>query len=278
MAEVVGPEEGDVVFYLHGTPGTRFLDEEMLDVGIRRGLRYVIYSRPGYEGSDRHLGRTVADCVTDIAAIADQLGIQSFYVVGESGGGPHALACGAGLRERVRAVAAIAGSAPFEAEGLDWFEDMAKTNCGEFEAILGGDVTGMEYLGDLREKIGVAENLKQVLEVLGDLFGEEEAEVFEGGFGDHVFAFWKGLSATDLEGWYDDSKAHLSPWGFQLGQVTVPVVIWHGEADKAVPFAHGEWLASHLPNAELRRLATDGHASVVDHYGAILDDLIASSY
>ena len=48
----------------------------------------------------------------DIAAIADALAIERFATWGASGGGPHALACGALLGDRVAAVATIAGAAP----------------------------------------------------------------------------------------------------------------------------------------------------------------------
>ena len=72
----------------------------------------ICYDRPGYGGSDRHEGRRVADAAADVAAIADDLGIDRFAVVGRSGGGPHALACAALLPDRVTRAAVLVGLAP----------------------------------------------------------------------------------------------------------------------------------------------------------------------
>ncbi len=81
---------------------------------------------PGYGGSSPQPGRTVASVAADVAAVADALGIDRFAVMGHSGGGPHALACGALLPDRVLAVVAASGPAPYDAAGLDFFAGMAE--------------------------------------------------------------------------------------------------------------------------------------------------------
>ena len=53
-----------------------------------------------------------ASAAADIAAIADALGLSRFAVMGHSGGGPHALAAGALLPDRVLAVVSGSGLAP----------------------------------------------------------------------------------------------------------------------------------------------------------------------
>ena|SRR5690242_19764233 len=73
----------------HGTPGSRLdghPDEDAMLAEL--GLRLVTYDRPGYGESDPQPGRRVVDAAADVAAIADQLGIERFAVVGTSGGGP----------------------------------------------------------------------------------------------------------------------------------------------------------------------------------------------
>jgi pimeloyl-ACP methyl ester carboxylesterase len=39
----------------------------------------------------------------------------------------------------------------------------------------------------------------------------------------------------------------LRPWGFALGEVEVPVHLWHGRLDTNVPFRVGEAMARELP-------------------------------
>jgi pimeloyl-ACP methyl ester carboxylesterase len=58
--------------------------------------------------------------------------------MGHSGGGPHALACAAVLPERVLAAVCMSGLAPFGAERLDWFSDMAPSGAAELRAAAAG--------------------------------------------------------------------------------------------------------------------------------------------
>jgi pimeloyl-ACP methyl ester carboxylesterase len=55
----------------------------------------------------------------DTRTVLDALGLDRFVTLGWSGGGPHALAYAALLPGRCLAAAAMAGVAPYEAEGLD---------------------------------------------------------------------------------------------------------------------------------------------------------------
>jgi pimeloyl-ACP methyl ester carboxylesterase len=66
------------------------------------------------------------------------MGIERFAVMGQSGGGPHALACGALMPERVLAAVSISGLAPIDADGLDWFAGMAAAGEAELRAAARG--------------------------------------------------------------------------------------------------------------------------------------------
>jgi pimeloyl-ACP methyl ester carboxylesterase len=111
-----GRPDGFPVFDLHGGPGSRFARFFDEGVYVEVGARVITYDRPGYGGSDRKRGRQVADCVADVAAIADQLEIKRFAVTGGSVGGPHCLAAGAGLPQRVTRASCAMGLAPFDSK------------------------------------------------------------------------------------------------------------------------------------------------------------------
>jgi hypothetical protein len=119
--EQVGDPSGVAIFVLHGTPGCRLSGRHPDPSRVSAaGLRLVSYDRPGYGRSSRYPGRRVIDCVSDVAAIADELEIERFAVRGGSGGGPHALAVAARLPERVTGVGCDVGAAPYDAADLDW--------------------------------------------------------------------------------------------------------------------------------------------------------------
>ncbi len=274
---VAGPEDGDAVIYHTGTPSYRRLYEPLVQAGERRGLRHVTYSRPGYAESDRQPGRTVADCAADVVAIADALGIERFYVTGQSGGGPHSLACAALLGDRVWSASTTAGAAPRDAEGLDWLAGMGQENLDEVAALDAGDEELIAFLETEAEQYG---NLTgdEVLVALGDLVGEADKAVLTGEIAEHQARGLHHALAAGIWGWFDDDKAELSgDWGFDIGAIEIPVTVWQGGDDRMVPFAHGKWLAENVPGAKARLLDGEGHISLeLGHHGDVLDDLIAS--
>jgi pimeloyl-ACP methyl ester carboxylesterase len=57
----------------------------------------------------------------------------------------------------------------------------------------------------------------------------------------------------------------MSPWGFELANISTPVLLLQGGQDKFVPLGHGQWLAAHIPGVEARWLDQDGHLTLVTH-------------
>jgi pimeloyl-ACP methyl ester carboxylesterase len=272
-----GPSEGRVVLFHNGTPGAGVLFEPHVAEGAARGLRHVAYSRPGYGSSDRHRGRTVADCAADAAAVADALEIDRFLTVGWSGGGPHALACAALLPERTIAAAAIASVAPADAEGLDWLAGMAEENIDEFAAARAGEERLARYLQRAAAGLGQAKGAELHAE-LGSLLSAVDRAALTGEFAEYLAQSMRLAVSRGPWGWLDDDLACLAPWGVDLGEVQRPVTIWHGTEDRFVPFAHGEWLAEHVRGAQAMLLADEGHMSIgLSSYGRVLDGLLAAA-
>jgi pimeloyl-ACP methyl ester carboxylesterase len=116
-----GPEDGQRVVFEFGTPSTRFLAPYWVSPLEELGIRLLVADRPGYGGSTRLPGRSVAARADDLAAATGHLGWEQFAVWGASGGAPHALACAALLGDRVTRCASVVSPAPFDADGLDWY-------------------------------------------------------------------------------------------------------------------------------------------------------------
>jgi pimeloyl-ACP methyl ester carboxylesterase len=219
----------------------------------------ITYDRPGYGGSDRHRGRTVAACAGDVAAIADALGIERFSVAGGSGGGPHALAVAALLGDRVSRAACISGVAPYTALGEDFFTGMDRQNVIEF----GWALEGEEHLAPELER--KAQKMKQkaavdpgaVLEKF-DLPEPDKKVLARADFAEVIRQSLAEELRNGPEGWVDDDLAFVSAWGFSPATIAVPTQVWYGTQDVLVPPGHGEWIARTVPGA-IVRLNNLGH-------------------
>jgi pimeloyl-ACP methyl ester carboxylesterase len=275
--EVAGPEDGEPLVFHCGTPSAGLLFAPLVRVGAHRGLRHITYSRPGYGASSRHASHTVADCASDVAAIADGLGFERFFTLGWSGGGPHALACAALLPGRVLAAASIAGVAPWDAEGLDWLRGMGQENLDEFAAAEAGEEQLLAYLNQHGPELASATGA-QLHSALGDLLSEVDSRALTGEFAEYLAASGRAALAHGVWGWFDDDMAFMRDWGFDLGAITRPVTVWHGAQDRFVPVAHGRWLAAHVAGARAQLRAQHGHVSLATGcYGDVLDDLMSSA-
>jgi len=269
-----GPDGGRPLIYHTGTPSAGKIFPPMVAQGAERGLRHISYSRPGYRGSDRDRGRSVADCASDVATIADALGIEQFLCVGSSGGGPHALATAALLPTRTVAVATLASLAPANAPGLDWFAGMGEENIEEFRVAQEGEAPLIAYLEDRRRK-HLATGPPDLR--FGDLMSSADREALTGELADDLGARARAALEHGIWGWFDDDLALYNDWGFGVAEITVPVSVWQGQQDRFVPKGHGLWLAENIPGASARLMAEHGHLSLVFSYDRVLDDLIAAA-
>jgi pimeloyl-ACP methyl ester carboxylesterase len=263
-----GDPHGRPIFFLHGTPGSRLLYVNQVQDARRRGVRLIGYDRPGYGGSTSKPGRGVADGTADVVSIADALGLDRFAVYGHSGGGPHALACGTLPRQRTVAVASLASPAPYGAEGLDWFRGMGAENVDEFSAALKGEAELERFLEPVRVGF-LSATPEGVVATLGSLLSPADSAALTGELASFlVLQFREGLK-EGIPGQRDDDLAFVRPWGFELSEIKVPTQIWHGAEDRFVPFAHGEWLATHLPRADIRLRSDEGHISLVGRWPSV---------
>ncbi len=272
--EQVGDPAGTPIFSLHGTPGCRLSGRhpDLSRIGAA-GLRLITYDRPGYGRSSRHRGRRVVDCVGDVAAVADELQLETFALTGGSGGAPHALAVAARLPERVTRVACNVGVAPYDAADLDWFAGMDPGNVEEFGWALAGEDTLTTELGRRAEEtLERVDDDPAALLSDHDLSPSDRAVLEDAGALQNLRASTREAFASGVWGWVDDDLAFTIPWGFDVSELRVPVEVRYGAADVLTPAAHGQWLAAHIPDAAT---TVDQHSGHYSHPDASLDRLQA---
>jgi pimeloyl-ACP methyl ester carboxylesterase len=255
-----GADDADgrlAVFWHHGTPNIGAPPEPLFAAAARLGIRWVSYDRPGYGGSSPYRDRDVASAADYVSCAADALGIDRFAVMGHSGGGPHALACGALLPERVLGVVSVAGLAPFDAEGLDWFAGMAASGVASLRAAAEGRAAKERY-----EASGA--------EYDPEMFTPEDHAALSGAWS-WVLDVVNPAVAAGPGGLIDDDLAYVAPWGFDPARVVAPTLFLHGGRDRVVPSSHGEWLARRCPSAELWLRPDEGHISVLNQSAAAME-------
>ncbi|MFI6596884.1 alpha/beta fold hydrolase [Nonomuraea sp. NPDC050536] len=203
------------VYWHHGTPNIGAPPGPLLSAA---GIRWVSHDRPGYGGSAPSPGRDVASVAADVASVADALGVERFAVMGHSGGGTHALACAALLPERVLAAVSVAGLAPFDADGLDWFAGMSESGVASLRAAAAGrrakeaHEASAEYDPEMFTPLDHA-----ALSGEWSWIGEVVGPALAGGPGALI----------------DDDLAYVSPWGFDPRWITAPATVHDMASGKA---------------------------------------------
>jgi pimeloyl-ACP methyl ester carboxylesterase len=244
--EQSGDLQGKPVFLLHGMPGSRLGPHPRGAILYRLGIRLISFDRPGYGYSDRLADRSVADAAIDVAAIAEAYELERFAVVGRSGGGPHALACAALLPGRTTRVAALVSLAPPDARELNWFDGMAKGNVIQFiAAVTAGYAQICSRLATAANEIR-ANPAKLMTDLQSDIAPCDRPIITDVGIRARLLSSYSEAFRLSANGWIDDILALSAPWNFDLRQVSVPVLLWHGEEDKFSPVSHTRWLARNI--------------------------------
>jgi pimeloyl-ACP methyl ester carboxylesterase len=253
-----GVPRGSAIIWMHGTPGARRqVPIEARVFAEDHDLRIIGVDRPGIGSSTPHLYENILDWTGDLVEMCEVLDIDTFRVIGLSGGGPYALAAGAALPDRVHGVGVLGGVAP--TKGPD--------------AISGGLVTLAPYaapvLSVARIPLGflLAQAIRLVRPVAGPIL---DGYAYVQPRGDKELLARPEFRAMFLDDLISGSRFHFGavlsdvilftrPWGFEAADVQVPVHWWHGDDDHIIPHAHGEHMAGRLPQATFTTIPGESH-------------------
>jgi pimeloyl-ACP methyl ester carboxylesterase len=257
-----------IVFH-HGTPGHSQTFGAWLELAAARGIRALSYSRAGYGISDRNEGRTVFSNSQDIRELLDSFGIREFISIGWSGGGPHALATT--TLSGSKGAITLAGVGAYGVDDLDFLAGMGSENEVEFIEALKGEKEISDWMdvnaGAFKNATGA-----DIREAFGGLIGDSDKAVLEGAYADEFATNMRKGLAVSFDGWIDDDIAFVQPWGFDLGEIAVPVQIWQGDDDFMVPHVHSYWLEKHIPGSKLNFVPGHGHITLIAKYSSqVLD-------
>lgn len=255
------------LIYESGSPGGRFSPLPRNFVLQQLGVQVITYDRPGYGESDRRKERVVASAAEDVEQIADALGLEEFGIFGRSGGVPHALGSAALLGDRITSVVGLVGLGPKDQMGFDNLKGMTSDNIAKHtQARSDFSAMEVEYEAHVAE---VRKNPVWFIDTfLEDQITESDRRILEdvGVRGRLLESYYKALvpiSRSKGGGWADDTYAFNQPWGFDLSEVSQPVLLWHGENDVFAPLSHARWVVDQIPQAYLKVMPNGGHFDAI---------------
>jgi len=268
-----GDIAGTPCIYTTGTPTSGLAGAFYHGAARASGVRWISPDKPGYGQSDYQAYRTLLDWPKDVVALADHLRLERFAAVGESGGGPHALALCHALPQRVSAGVVLAGLAP---PGHAARRGMMRANRLMFWlAARSPALLWLPFAMARRNRLRPIENSGKQRRSLSTKLAEMPPADRE------LFArpdFMGLLNRAGVEALRPGVRGAIQevgmlarPWNFELSDVTVPVDIWHGTEDRNVPIAMGRALAAALPHGTLHVVDGAGHLASMSCHAQIME-------
>jgi pimeloyl-ACP methyl ester carboxylesterase len=259
MVSDYGEPTGPAMLSFHGSGMGRTMYPPYRDDALERGVRVLAYDRPGLGGSTRRAGYRVADCTEDVRAIADALQVDRLAVWGVSGGGPFALACAATLPNLVWAAASVESDAPDDSAG-ERTDDPWKHL----------DAMRAEYAESAAADVARSASVDATIEFYMHMSEDSpklcaaDVAALRGSVGAWFAADALDTLAVGGDGWFDEEFARERDWAFNLADITMPVLIMHGQKDVWVDPAAASRLATAIPGSTLRITEDDGHLSLLN--------------
>jgi pimeloyl-ACP methyl ester carboxylesterase len=263
-----GDLTGKPVMHFHGTPSSRFeADNPDLDATAERlNVRYIVPDRPGHGLSDWK-PFTVASYPDIVVELADKLGLDRFAVTGLSGGGRFVAACAWKIPQRLTAAIIVSGTAPFDLPGAK--EALSKEDQQSYDMADKMPLLFRLFLWKFARD--ARKNPASIYSMFANAPDADKNLLTQPGvkraFKNMISgAFEQGTRAAAY-----DWALVARPWGFSLGEIKMPVHIWHGEADTMVPVKHARILAEAIPDTRTMFFPNEGHVLIVAHFEELLN-------
>ncbi len=254
---------GHPVLFFHGLVGSHHQASYVSERARRERLRIIAPNRPGVGGSEFVTRASALDAIEDVEDLAAALDLDSFSLIGISGGTPYALGVLLKLGHRVRTVTIISGMGPMRLRGaLHGMERRRRLFLGAGSRYPHLALRGFQAGAD-RFQADPERFLKGLIRTWSApdrrLFARRE--VFDLFLKDLHQVFTDGNGAVGLA----QELTFYRNYGFSLESMPAShrVTIWHGLSDNIVPPAMACKMVHALPNAEAH-FVPGGHFMAID--------------
>jgi pimeloyl-ACP methyl ester carboxylesterase len=254
-----GQEDGQVVFYFHGFPGSR-LDGVLFDfepLARDLGLRIIAIDRPGIGNSDFQPNRKLQNWISTVSSIADLIKVDKFSVLAISGGAPYGFAVAYGLPDRLYSLTIVSGMGPF-----DYRESLNGTAMliPKLNSIIRKIIVWLMNIGIKKNPEKFKRNIINTLPECDNKYLVQSGKI-----NDVVFAFQEALK-QGLNGYLQEAKIYKNKWQFNLSEIRAKVILWHGTADNNVKIELAQRIESEIPDCKANYIENEGHFSLTGKY------------
>jgi pimeloyl-ACP methyl ester carboxylesterase len=262
------------VLRVPGTPGCRYTVRADRSPWLKRNLRMVATERPGFGASTRLLGRGFAEVADDLAAVLDQLGLDSVHVTGGSGSAPHQLALAAHHPTRVRAMTIVVGAAPTTEEEEE--QEVGLNREGR-QLLRACDSAGYRRLLEGARDALLADPISAFQQLMDKAPQADRAVMADPAWQESLRLSVVEALGQGVDGWVDEGLALAGDWNdVDLAAVRTSLTWWHAGSDANAPLGAARRLLERIPQAQLQLFGADeGHMAAFHREGEILDELLS---
>ncbi|WP_413664576.1 alpha/beta hydrolase [Microbulbifer sp. ANSA003] len=257
-----GDPNGWPVLFNHGFSDSRLIRNPDKDLTASLGVRIISVDQPGVGGSSPHRGRRMVDWGSDIEELVNRLNIETFSVVGHSGGAPHALSIANKLPHRVSKIALAAPVAPLDYPGMT---DLLKNP----DIRLIAKIHRWQFLTRCLCRLSAYQansNIQDYIQLFAKKDASDAALFIRDPALKKMFEESFSAGATQHgEGFFEMIMA-LWDWGFDPREITTSTKIFYGDADDIIDIKMPEYLSSIMPNSSTQSWHQLGHYAFVNKY------------
>ncbi|MDP1933211.1 MAG: alpha/beta hydrolase [Gammaproteobacteria bacterium] len=244
-----GDRRGFPLFHCHSHGSSR-LEASLFDAAAKKaGFRLVSIDRPGTGFSDFDQTSNPNAFANDLLALANILGFRTFGLMASGGGAAYALAACHAFPERAQLMLGVSCIPPKPVGFL--------SNISGFPVRLVTELMRL-YIA-LRHRLCAKDPL-HYLERLSDTLCFSDRRLLQNPR--LLEAMNKDIEESMRQGArgvaHDISMSYVN-WGFDPGNITIPVLLWRGSADTLVSQQCAKKFANTIPNSSLHRVPNRGH-------------------
>jgi non-heme chloroperoxidase len=249
---------GQPIVFSHGWPLSADDWDAQMIYFLHKGYRVIAHDRRGHGRSAQvGTGNDMEHWVADLAALTKHLDLRNAVHIGHSTGGGEVARYVARYQDRVAKAVLVASLTPNMVRTKDnpagqppeWFDavqaGILSNRSKFFRAVPEGPFYGYNRPGAVPSEAVIAN-------------------------------WWRQGMAGSIQAAYETVFSWKEDYTADLKQITVPVLVMHGEDDQIVPFGSSVPRAvEHLKNGKLKAYAGYPHGMLTTHADVLNPDLLA---